>query len=84
MNARTTHLYNVEEIDEAIIESSIKEVYEALKEKGYNPVNQITGYFISNDPGYISSYKNARKKMKAIDKNKLFELLLKKYIGDDE
>ena len=84
MNTQTTHLYNIEELDEALIESTIKEIYEALKEKGYNPINQIVGYLISSDPGYISSHKDARKKIKKIDRTKLLEMLLKNYIGEDE
>ena len=54
----------------------MKEVYEALEERGYNPVNQIVGYLISGDPGYISSYKDARNKIQEIDRAKIVEILL--------
>ena len=54
----------------------MKKVYEALVEKGYNPINQIVGYLISGDPGYISSYKDARNKIQEIDRAKIVEILL--------
>ena len=55
---------------------TLKEVYEALEERGYNPTNQIVGYLISGDPGYISSYKDARNKIQEIDRAKIVEILL--------
>ena len=56
----------------------LKKVYDALVEKGYNPINQIVGYLISGDPGYITSYKDARKIMMSIDRSKALEILVKK------
>ena len=53
---------------------------EALEERGYNPVNQIVGYIISGDLGYISSYKEARNKIAKIDRTVLVETLLKNYL----
>ena len=47
-----------------------------LEERGYNPINQIVGYLISGDPGYISSYKDARNKIQKIDRSKIIEILL--------
>ena len=58
----------------------LKEVYHALEEKGYNPINQIVGYIISGDLGYISSYKEARNKIAKIDRTVLVEVLLKNYL----
>ena len=55
MESNTAYLFDVSQIDNVLVEETIKEVYESLKEKGYNPVNQIVGYLISGDPGYISS-----------------------------
>ena len=55
-------------------------VYEALSEKGYNPVNQIVGYIMSGDPTYISSYKNARSLMMKVERDELEEELLAEYI----
>ena len=76
----TTYLFNVEEINEALVKETIKEVYEALKERGYDPVNQLVGYLMSGDPGYISNHKEARNKILRIDRSKILELLLKEYI----
>ena len=54
-----TVTYNTKMIENAKISDMLFEVYDALKERGYNPINQILGYLISGDPGYISSYKEA-------------------------
>ena len=58
-----TVTYNTKMIENAKISDMLFEVYDALKERGYNPINQILGYLISGDPGYISSYKEARDKI---------------------
>ena len=55
-------------------------VYEALSEKGYNPVNQIVGYIMSGDPTYITSYKNARSLIMKVERDELVEELLAEYI----
>lgn len=73
-----TQLYNLEEFNEALVETTLKEIYVSLKEKGYDPINQLTGYLMSGDPGYISSYQNARKKITSMDRSKIIEILLKK------
>ena len=62
----------------------LKEVYEALEEKGYNPVNQIVGYILSGDPTYITSYKNARNLIRSIERDELLESMVKYYIGAEE
>ena len=59
----------------------LKEVYEALVEKGYNPINQIVGYILSGDPTYITSHKNARNKIRQIERDELLEKLVQEYIG---
>jgi uncharacterized protein (UPF0297 family) len=71
-----TSLYDVSLIKKEAITATLKEVYEALEERGYNPINQIVGYLISGDPGYISSYKDARSKIQEIDRAKIVEILL--------
>lgn len=76
MSQEKTSLFNVQEIDAEMTRVTLKEVYEALEERGYNPTNQIVGYLISGDPGYISSYKNARNKIQEIDRAKIVEILL--------
>lgn len=59
----------------------LKEVYGALEEKGYNPVNQIVGYILSGDPTYITSHKNARNLIRMIERDELLEKMVKNYIG---
>ena len=76
----TTHLYSIEEFEEKLVSDTVKEVYLALLERGYNPINQLVGYLMSGDPGYISSHKEARNKITKIDRSKILEILLKDYI----
>ena len=59
----------------------LKEVYEALVEKGYNPINQIVGYILSGDPTYITSHKDARNTIRMIERDELLEKMVKDYIG---
>lgn len=54
-------------------------VYGAMKEKGYNPINQLVGYFISGDPTYITSYKGARGVIKRMDRDELLEVIITEY-----
>ena len=61
----------------------LKEVYNALEEKGYNPINQIVGYILSGDPTYITSYNDARNKIRTIERDELLEKMVKSYIGLD-
>lgn len=76
-----TNLYSVIDIDVIETKKIINEVYDALKERGYNPINQLVGYLISGDPGYISSYKDARIKIQQVDRSKIIEVLLKEFHG---
>lgn len=76
----TTHLYSIEEFEEKLVSDTIKDVYHALEERGYNPLNQLVGYLMSGDPGYISSHKEARNKITKIDRSKIIEVLLRDYI----
>ena len=59
----------------------LKEVYSALEEKGYNPINQIVGYILSGDPTYITSHKDARNLIRKIERDELLENMVKNYIG---
>lgn len=81
MDMDKTSLFKV--IDTDVIETKeiLQEVYDALEERGYNPTNQLVGYLISGDPGYISSYKDARKKIQTIDRTKIIEVLLENFQG---
>ena len=62
----------------------LKEVYEALVQKGYNPINQLVGYILSGDPTYITSHNDTRNKIRSIERDELLEKLVKNYIGIDE
>ena len=75
-----TRLFNVEELETALVQKTLNEIYDSLEERGYNPINQLVGYLLSGDPGYISSYKDARKKITVLDRAKIIETLLKNYI----
>lgn len=76
----TTVLPIVNEVNEEVIKSTLRDVLEALEERGYNPVNQLVGYLISGDLGYISSYKDARNKISGLDRSLIIEELLKSYL----
>jgi uncharacterized protein (UPF0297 family) len=58
----------------------LKEVYEAMSEKGYNPIGQIVGYLLSEDPTYITNYRNARALIRRIDRDELMNELVKSYL----
>lgn len=62
----------------------LKSVYEALSEKGYNPINQIVGYILSGDPTYITSHNNARNLIREVERDELLESMVRLYIGLDE
>lgn len=60
---------------------TLRAVYEALSEKGYNPINQIVGYILTEDPTYITNYKNARGLIRRIDRDELMASMIKEYLG---
>lgn len=57
-------------------------VYDALREKGYNPINQIVGYLLSEDPTYITTHNNARSLIRQIDRDELLRALVRSYLDD--
>ncbi len=75
-----TQYFKVQKEPELRIGDVLELVYNAMAEKGYNPVNQIVGYIMSGDPTYITSYKNARNLMMKIERDELVEEVLKYYI----
>lgn len=75
-----TKIYSAEEFQDAAIIATLKEVVAVLEERSYNPINQIVGYLMSGDPGYISNHKSARTKIMEIDRTKLLEILVKNFI----
>lgn len=75
-----TIIYDANEFKDAIALATLKEVSDILKERGYNPINQIVGYLMSGDPGYITSYKDARIKITSISPSKILEVIVKEAI----
>ena len=75
-----TMSFNFEKEKNTKTKEILKEVYEALVEKGYNPINQIVGYILSGDPTYITSHKNERNKIRQIERDELLESMVKDYI----
>ena len=81
MSSETTHLFNVDEINDAVVDKTLNEVYDALEERGYNPINQLVGYLMSGDPGYISSHKEARNKIMKLARSKIIEMMVRNYMS---
>ena len=80
MENNDTILFDSREINDAVIKDTIRDAVEALSERGYNPINQLVGYIISGDLGYISSYKETRNRISKIDRTVLVETILKEYL----
>lgn len=78
----STQFFSVETEPLTGVEMVLTTVYEALTEKGYNPVNQIVGYIMSGDPTYITSHKSARSLIMKVERDELVEELLTKYIAN--
>ena len=81
-DSRLTRDFGIPNGSDNLVGEVMKVVYEALKEKGYNPVNQIIGYIMSGDPTYITSHKNARYIITKVDRDDILEELLKYYIDN--
>ena len=75
-----TDKFDVGEVKKELISTTLKEVYDALKERGYDPINQIVGYLISGDPGYISNFKESRNKILDYDRSEITALILEEYL----
>lgn len=80
MGRNNTQFFHVVKEQEYDVASILKDVYEALTEKGYNPVNQIVGYIMSGDPTYITSHKNARSLIMKVERDEIIEVLFENYI----
>lgn len=79
-NISNTQFFTVQKEPELQVSDVLEIVYKALKEKGYNPVNQIVGYIMSGDPTYITSHNNARSLIMKVERDELVEEVLKTYI----
>ena len=80
-NLSNTQYFKVEKETPTSVKEILHTVYEALAEKGYNPVNQSVGYIMSGDPTFITSHKNARSLIMKVERDELVEELLKEYIA---
>ena len=83
MDFDKTVSFEVEKEKNSKTQEILKQVYDALLEKGYNPINQIVGYILSGDPTYITSHKSARNLIRTIERDELLENMVKYYIGID-
>ncbi len=81
MNDKTM-TFSVGDQTEQQIRMILVAVYDALKEKGYNPINQLVGYILSEDPTYITTHNNARNLIRKIDRDTLLQSLVKYYISN--
>lgn len=75
-----TTLFDIDEIQDALVETTLDEIADALKEKGYNPANQIVGYLLSGDESYITNFKSSRDKIKSVDREKILEVIVRSYL----
>ncbi len=81
MRQEPTRAFSIRDEKEYQIRQVLTEVYEALSEKGYNPINQIVGYILSEDPTYITTYNNARSLIRKIDRDELLQTLVRSYLN---
>ena len=78
---RQTRMYdNFDKVEQKTIKEILTIVYDALDERGYNAIDQMVGYILSEDPTYITTHKNARSLIRKIDRDDLLEILLKSYL----
>ena len=76
-----TMTFKIEDEREILLKQTLTTVYDALVQKGYNPINQIVGYILSEDPTYITTHNNARNLIRHIDRDELLQALVKSYLS---
>ena len=76
-----TAIFSIHHQKDIEIHEVVQQVYDALKEKGYNPVNQLVGYILSEDPTYITTYKGARSLIRKVDRDDLLQAMLRSYLN---
>jgi uncharacterized protein (UPF0297 family) len=84
MTDMNTVKFTVPSDDKENMRRILRNVYEALTEKGYNPINQIVGYLLTEDPTYITNYNNARSMICKIDRDELMQVLVREYLFEQE
>jgi len=82
MTDQNTQKFIVPSDDKDNMRRTLRAVFDALKEKGYNPVNQIVGYLLTEDPTYITNYNNARSMISKLDRDELLQELVRHYLFD--
>ena len=80
--SNNTITFSMEEVREADMKRILLTVYDALKETGYNPISQIVGYILSEDPTYITTHNNARSLIRRIDRDELLKAMVRSYLGE--
>ena len=83
-NNQSTIKFTVPADEKENMKSILRSVFDALNEKGYNPINQIVGYLLTEDPTYITNYNNARAMICKIDRDELMQVLVREYLFDKE
>ena len=78
-----TTIFSIHDRKDYEIHEIVQQVYDALKEKGYNPVNQLVGYILSEDPTYITNHNSARTLICKVDRDELLQALVKNYLDID-
>ena len=84
MTEKSTMKFTVASDDKENMRRILRSVYEALTEKGYNPINQIVGYLLTEDPTYITNYNKARSMICKIDRDELMQVLVREYLFENE
>ena len=84
MTEKETQKFTVPCDDKENMRRILRSVYEALTEKGYNPINQIVGYLLTEDPTYITNYNGARSMISKIDRDELMQVLVREYLFEQE
>jgi len=82
--ANPTITFSIKKELERQMRNTLTDVYNALLEKGYNPIDQIVGYLLSEDPTYITNYNNARSEIRKIDRDEILKAMVKNYLGIEE
>ena len=77
----TTQVFSIKDEIDIQMKKTLTEVYYALQKKGYNPIDQIVGYLLSEDPTYITNYNNARAEMRKLDRDELLKLMVQHYLS---
>ena len=77
-----TRKFSIQNDKDPEIKKILSSVYQSLQEKGYNPINQIVGYILSEDPTYITNHNNARSLIRKLDRDELLQALVKHYLAE--